>query len=51
MIKLKHSGLQKFYETDSKAGILPAHAKKPLNIVRCCYQSSDWISRDGSCIL
>jgi proteic killer suppression protein len=29
MIKsFKHSGLQRFYETDSKAGIIPAHAKK-----------------------
>jgi proteic killer suppression protein len=29
MIKsFKHSGLQKFYERDSKAGIMPAHAKK-----------------------
>jgi proteic killer suppression protein len=29
MIKsFKHSGLEKFYETDSKAGIIPAHAKK-----------------------
>jgi toxin HigB-1 len=29
MIKsFKHSGLKKFYETDSKAGIVPAHAKK-----------------------
>lgn len=23
----KHSGLQKFYETHSKAGIIPTHAK------------------------
>jgi proteic killer suppression protein len=29
MIKsFKHRGLEKFYETDSKAGIIPAHAKK-----------------------
>lgn len=29
MIKsFKHSGLEKFYNTDSKAGIIPAHAKK-----------------------
>jgi proteic killer suppression protein len=29
MIKsFKHSGLEKFYETDSKAGIVPAHANK-----------------------
>jgi proteic killer suppression protein len=32
MIKsLKHSGLEKFYNTDSKAGIIPAHAKKLRN--------------------
>jgi proteic killer suppression protein len=29
MIKsFKHRGLEKFYNTDSKAGIIPAHAKK-----------------------
>jgi proteic killer suppression protein len=29
MIKsFKHGGLQKFYETGSKAGIIPAHAKR-----------------------
>ncbi len=29
MIKsFKHSGLEKFYNTDSKAGIIPAHARK-----------------------
>jgi proteic killer suppression protein len=27
----KHSGLEKFYKTDSKAGIIPAHAKKLRN--------------------
>jgi proteic killer suppression protein len=32
MIKsFKHSGLEKFYNTDSKAGIIPAHAKKLRN--------------------
>jgi len=32
MIKsFKHPGLKKFYETDSKAGIIPAHAKKLRN--------------------
>jgi toxin HigB-1 len=32
MIKFfKHSGLQKFYETYSKAGIIPGHAKKLRN--------------------
>jgi proteic killer suppression protein len=24
----KHAGLERFYRTDSKAGIIPAHAKK-----------------------
>jgi toxin HigB-1 len=24
----KHAGLEKFYRTDSKAGIIPSHAKK-----------------------
>jgi proteic killer suppression protein len=29
MIKsFKHKGLEKFFKTDSKAGILPSHAKK-----------------------
>ena len=29
MIKsFKHSGLERFYTRDSKAGIIPAHAKK-----------------------
>jgi proteic killer suppression protein len=29
MIKsFKHNGLKKFYESDSKAGIVPSHAKK-----------------------
>lgn len=29
MIKsFKHKGLEKFYQTDSKAGIIPAHAKR-----------------------
>ena len=29
MIKsFKHAGLEKFYKTDSKAGIIPSHAKK-----------------------
>ena len=29
MIKsFKHAGLERFYRTDSKAGIIPAHAKK-----------------------
>ncbi|WP_158787797.1 type II toxin-antitoxin system RelE/ParE family toxin [Granulicella sp. L46] len=32
MIKsFKHAGLRKFYETDSKAGIIPAHARKLRN--------------------
>ncbi len=32
MIKsFKHAGLKKFYETDTKAGIIPSHAKKLRN--------------------
>jgi proteic killer suppression protein len=39
MIKsFKHSGLEKFYETDSKAGIIPAHAKKLRDVEIVDYQ-------------
>jgi hypothetical protein len=55
MIKsFKHAGLRKFYETDSKAGILPAHAKKLRTSDPCWMWRPSrvtWISRDGSCIL
>jgi proteic killer suppression protein len=45
MIKsFKHSGLQKFYETDSKAGILPSHAtklRKQLSLLDVASRPSD----------
>jgi proteic killer suppression protein len=37
----KHSGLEKFYETGSKAGIQPAHAKKLAQLLTALDAATD----------